>query len=97
MEAYGEGITQAVCGAWTDPPAHRPEGGEAGVRKKILRFFPLRPPESPKGLIYRHRAESKGDPTPEGTRPVIAESVRRHIVLKAERRESEKNLEIFFA
>ena len=31
VEAYGEGITQAVCGAWTDPPAHRPEGGEAGV------------------------------------------------------------------
>ena len=44
-----------------------------------------------------HRAESKGDPTQEGTRPVIAESVRRHIVLKAEMRESEKNLEIFFA
>ena len=44
-----------------------------------------------------HRAERKGNQTTEETRPVIAESVRRRIVLKAERRESEKNLEIFFA
>ena len=31
--------------------------------EKILRFFPSRPQESPKGLVYSHRAESKGDPT----------------------------------
>ena len=62
----------------------------------------MRHKESPKGLVYSIEKRAKGtdpigDPTPEGTRPVIAESVRRRIVLKAERRESEKNLEIFFA
>ena len=48
VEAYGEGVTQAVCGAQADPMAL-----------------------------------------------AIAESIRRRIVLKAERRESEKNSEIF--